>query len=102
MENGGPTGDNSNYIGIDTFSYHGPCGFRKPDTDHRQPTATDTDDHADAVTDNRTIATATPSATCDAIGYVRLHGSTTPSPTLAPSPTPTANARQSDTRCPGH
>jgi N-acetylneuraminic acid mutarotase len=30
VENGGPTGTNSNYIGIDTFQFTGPCGGGSP------------------------------------------------------------------------
>jgi hypothetical protein len=69
VENGGPGGVNSNYIGIDTFVFIGPCGGGGTPT----PTATAT-----------ATATASPSATA--------------TPTLTPSPTPSAQALNLSTR----
>ena len=40
VENGGPTGTNSDYIGIDTLQFNGPCGPTPTATTTATPTAT--------------------------------------------------------------
>jgi uncharacterized delta-60 repeat protein len=71
VENGGPSGANSDYIGIDTFQFNGICA--PTPTPSPTPTAT---------------ATATPTATATATATVTptatVGGTPTPSPTCAP------------------
>ena len=85
VENGGPGGVNSDYIGIDTFVFIGPCGAGGTPT----PTATAT-------------ATASPTATPTATGTPPATPPPTPSPTttptLTPTPTPAAQALNLSTR----
>jgi photosystem II stability/assembly factor-like uncharacterized protein len=69
VEDGGPNGANSNYIGIDRVVYNGPCTGGSPTP---TPTATATATHT---------PTATPTATATA--------------TFTPTPTPTATATPS-------
>jgi len=76
VENAGPTGTNSDYIGIDTFEFNGPCGTPSP-----TPTSTAT-------------ATATATAT--------VSGTVTPTPTITatPSASPTVTATPSASATP--
>jgi predicted extracellular nuclease len=74
VENGGPTGTNSNYIGIDTFDiFLGDC----PPTPTPSPTAT---------------ASTTPTASATPTATATIAPSVTPTATatVAPSPSPTA------------
>src|SRR5204863_10191059 len=85
VENGGPTGTNSDYIGIDTFQFNGTCG--------PTPTATATASQSMTPTATSTAtSTATPTAT----------STRTPTPTATAtatphSPTPTATATATGT-----
>jgi hypothetical protein len=72
VENGGPTGGNSHYIGIDTVGYFVPCPELASPTPDPSPTTT-------------ASPTATPSATPTATA------------TIAPSPSPSATAGASPT-----
>ena len=79
VENGGPTGANSNYIGIDTFQYSGPCG---PSPTPGTPTPTPT------ITPTATPTPATPTPT--PASPTPTPGTPTPTPgTPTPTPTPT-------------
>jgi len=78
VENGGPSGANSNYIGIDRAVYTVPCGAPSP-TPTASPTPTPT-------------ATFTPTLTPTATATATATFTPTPSATAThtPSPTPTA------------
>jgi hypothetical protein len=80
VENGGPSGANSDYIGIDRAVYTGPCG----PTPTPSPTPTSTPTATPTATPPPTATpTATPSAT----------PTSTPVPTITPTPTATPPPR---------
>ncbi|MBK9215519.1 MAG: carboxypeptidase regulatory-like domain-containing protein [Chloracidobacterium sp.] len=72
VENGGPTGANSNYIGIDTFAYNAPCGPVPTPTPGVTPTPTPTPPPATPTP----TPNPSPSPTCPPGGSASLNTST--------------------------
>jgi uncharacterized protein (TIGR03118 family) len=101
VENGGPTGANSNYIGIDTFQYNGPCGGATPTP---SPTATATPSVSPTIppitpTPTPTpTASASPTASPSASPTATVPGTPTPTPTASATPNPAAQAVNLSTR----
>ena len=86
VENGGPTGANSNYIGIDTFQFNGPCGGGTPTP---SPPATASPSASATVPP----ATATPSASATVPPATPSASPTATVPGGTPTPTPPASAQ---------
>jgi hypothetical protein len=95
VENGGPTGANSNYIGIDTFAFNGPCGGGSPTP---SPTATVSVSPTIPPPATPTIApSATPTVTVTPTATIIPGVTPTPTPAVSPTPT-TAQALNLSTR----
>jgi subtilisin-like proprotein convertase family protein len=81
VENGGPTGANSNYIGIDTFQYNAPCPGGTP-----TPSPTSTPSASPTIPPSTPTPTPTASATASpsASPTATVPGSPTPTPGVSP------------------
>ena len=96
VENGGPTGTNSNYIGIDTFQYNGACGpTPTPGTPTPTPTITPT---ATPTPATPTPTPATPTPTPETPTPTPTPGTPTPTPSPTASPIPAIKAINLSTR----
>jgi plastocyanin len=93
VENGGPNGANSDYIGIDRVVYNGPCPGGSPTA---TPTATATATHTPTATPTATPI-VTPTVTATATHTPTATPTATATATHTPTATPTATATATHT-----
>jgi hypothetical protein len=91
VENGGPSGANSDYIGIDTFQVTGACGVGTTPTPTATPTPSPSPTSTPAPTPTPT-PTATPTPPPTPTPAPTSTPTATPTPTATATPTPTSTA----------